>query len=271
MARWEGDEVRIEIPRVVEADVRIVAGEVAVTAVAGTARLDAEVLSGDELKVELENGVLTVVHEPKSWLAGIGSKRTESFVTLRVPATVPVTVRTVSADAVVAGLQSGADVTTVSGTTTATDLAGEVNLRTVSGDIELQQVRGDVVVNSVSGAVTVAGRVPSLNGRSVSGDLTFDLDEAPEASLSTVSGEVLMRLPANASFRVDATTMSGHLDSAFQVHGTTSRRRLSGTAGDAATAPAIDVRTMSGDVAILRRELASTGAGDSTTAAQELE
>ena len=256
MARWEGDELRIELPRVTEAHVRIVGGDVAVTAASGTARVDVEVVAGENAWVELEDGVLTVVHEPVRWIGGLGGRRTEALVTLKLPPDVPLTVRTVSADVVVAGVQADLSVNTVSGAIVATDLRGDVVLRSVSGEIEAQQVDGEVTLNTVSGAATVAGRVPKLAARAVSADLTFDLDVAPDASLSTVSGEVLMRLPAQASLRVDATTMSGHLDSAFAIDGTTGRRRLSGTIGRDAAAPQVTVHTMSGDVALLSRDLA---------------
>ena len=262
MTRFQGDDIRLELPRVVEAHVRMVGGEVAVTGTSGPPRIEAQVVHGEAVRIEVEAGVLTVVHEPQSWLSGLGSKRTEAVITLAVPADTPVTVRTVSAEVVVAGLQGGTSINTVSGSVTATDLAGELTLRTVSGEVDAQAIDGDATVNTVSGAVTIAGRVSRLTGRAVSGDLTFDLDAAPEASLSTVSGEVLMRLPSDASARLDATTMSGHLDSAFVVSGTSGRRRLSGLVGRDESAPTIDVRTMSGDVALLRNEVATAGSVD---------
>src|SRR5687768_2883039 len=73
MARWEGDEVKVELPRVVEAHVRIVGGEVAITAAAGPAKVDAKVVNGDPLEVEVDSGVLTVVHEPERWIGGLGA------------------------------------------------------------------------------------------------------------------------------------------------------------------------------------------------------
>jgi hypothetical protein len=271
MARWEGTEVQVELPRVVEAHVRIVGGEVAVTAASGQAKVDARVVHGQPLHVEVDDGILTVVHEPERLVGGLGGRirigpfsigggtteRHEAVVVVTVPPDTPITLRTVSGEAVVAGLRAGASITTVSGRITATDVAGDIGLRSVSGAIEAESVDGPVSTNVVSGDVTITGRVPRLTGHSVSGGLTFDLDVAPETSLSTVSGDVVLRLPSDASLRVDLTTMSGTLDSAFPVDGTQTKRRLSGRVGDAARAPSVGVRTMSGDVAILRKERAT--------------
>jgi hypothetical protein len=280
MARWEGNEVRVELPRVVEAHVRIVGGEVAVTAGTGEPRLDAHVLHGGPLTVEVEGGVLIIVHEPESGFGvGLGSisiagielplgrsagggrsNRHEAVVTLTVPPDTPVTVRTVNGDAVVAGVRAGASITTVSARVTATDVAGDVALRSVSGDIEAESVDGPVSANTVSGEITVTGRVPELTGHSVSGDMTFDLDSSPEVSLSTVSGDVLLRVPSDATLRLDVTTMSGELDCGFPLEGgQTTRRRMTGEIGDwpSTSARRVGIRTLSGNVAILRNDRAS--------------
>ena len=285
MARWESEEVKVELPRVVEAHVRIVGGEVAITAAPGPAKVDAKVVHGEPLEVEVDGGVLTIVHEPERWsvgaISGVGTfkigpitlgggsskaTRNEAVVVLTVPPDTPVTVRTVSGEVVLAGLRAGVSLTTVSGRITATDIAGDVALRSVSGVIEAEAVDGPVSANVVSGEVTVTGRVPRLTGHSVSGDLTFDLDTVPEVSLSTISGDVLLRLPAGASLHLDLVTMSGMLDTAFPVDGRHDKRRLSGDVGEARGAatggawPSVNVRTMSGDVAVLREERASVGA-----------
>lgn len=278
MASWEGENLRIELPRVTEAHVRIVGGEVAITAGAGPARLEAEVLRGEAIRVEVDNGVLTIVHEPERWVSGISwgsitslgslaaigrnvQRSHEAVVTLTIPADAPVNVRTVSADVVVAGARAGASVTSVSGRVTASDVAGDLSVRAVSGSIDAQAVEGKVSINTVSGGATVTGQVPDLTGRSVSGDLTFDLDEAGDVAISTVSGEVLLRLPADASMHLDLTTMSGHLDSAFPVDGATgARRRLAGDVGESPSAT-VSVRTVSGDVAVLRKARVTADAG----------
>lgn len=264
MARWEGSDVRIELPRVSEAHVRIVAGEVGITAGNGPAAVDAEVVHGPPMVVEVDGGVLMVTHQPESWLERVGigvggRERCESIVTLTLPADVPVTVHSVSGDVVVAGVRGGVAVTTVSGRITASDVGGDVRLTSVSGSIEAQAVDGAVAVNTVSGTAVVTGRVPELNGHAVSGTLTFDLDEIPEVSLSTVSGDVVLRLPNDDGMHLDLTTVSGTLDSGFPFTGTSSRRRLSGEVG--AGGRNVAVRTMSGDIAILGKARATASAG----------
>jgi hypothetical protein len=285
MARWEGEEIKVELPRVVEAHVRIVGGEVAITAAAdpaAAAKVDARVTHGEPLQVEVDSGVLSIVHEPERWSLGpmsgtgtfkigpitlggtTGRSPQEAVVVLTVPPDTPVTLRTVSGEVVLAGLRAGASVATVSGRITVTDVAGDLAVRSVSGTVEAEAVDGAVSANVVSGEVTVTGRSPRVTGHSVSGELTFDLDTVPDVSLSTVSGDVFLRLPADASMRLDLTTMSGTLDTAFAVEGRHDRRRLSGTTGAAGEEgrASISVRTMSGDVAVLRKEQAAAAVGD---------
>ena len=254
--------MRVELPRVTEAHIRIVAGEVGVTAGSGPARVDAEVVHGPPVTVELDAGVLTITHQPESWLDRIGvggRERCESIVTVTLPADVPVHVHAVSGDIVAAGVQAGVALTTVSGRVTASDVGGHVRLNSVSGAIEAQAVDGQASVNTVSGRVVVTGRVSELNGHAVSGALTFDLDETPDVSLSTVSGAVVLRLPDDAGMHLDLTTMSGHLDSAFAFSGTSTKRRVSGDVGDGGRN--VGVRSMSGDIAILSKARATASAG----------
>src|SRR5689334_18407938 len=70
MAHYEGDRLDLELEDVDELEVRIVAGEVTVTAGSGSSdgggvRLEVEVLRGPPIEVDLVGGRLLVEHVPE--------------------------------------------------------------------------------------------------------------------------------------------------------------------------------------------------------------
>jgi hypothetical protein len=273
MTTYRGDRIDLELDGVRRLDVRIVAGEVNVTAAhangeAARARLEVEVLRGDDVDVELtSDGTLVVDHQPLRSLGGLlnGSLSCKANVAVVVPAGTPTTVRTVSGDIFVGGIDAGSSLSSVSGRITATGLDGDVALKSVSGEIEVQGVgTGTVRVNTVSGDLTISGGEPEeVRVKAVSGDLTLDLDEVPDIDCTTVSGDVAVRLPAEAALELDAVTVSGRLETSFPDGALDSgRRRLRGRIGAPGRAPErrLAARTTSGDVIVLRREPAGAGA-----------
>jgi DUF4097 and DUF4098 domain-containing protein YvlB len=261
MTHYEGERLELELDDVDELDVRIVAGEVTVSARTGDGpvRLEVDVLQGPPVEVDLHDGLLVVEHQPvKSWTALLsGGTKAEAHVTIVVPESVETKVRTVSGDAFVAGIRSSTSISTVSGSITATGLSGEVGLRTVSGDVDVQGVGGTVRTNLVSGDLTISGGDPDeLTARAVSGDITLDFDGVPDVDCTTVSGDVAVRLPSDASLRFDAVTVSGRLESGYPDALESGKRRLRGSIGGGGSRR-MHVRTTSGDVVLLRRSSAT--------------
>ena len=262
MAHFEGDQLALELEDIHEVDVRIVGGEVSITAARdedeGPAtrpvRLEVEVLRGRPIDVSVEDGVLVVEHHPARGLGGLlnGDLSIRASVTVVVPEATDVRARAVSGDVFAGGIRSSTSLSTVSGRITATGLDGEVGLRTVSGDIDVQGVGGTVRVNSVSGDVTITGGSPvDVTARSVSGELTLDFDGVPDVDCTTVSGDVAVRFPADADLDLDAVTVSGRLESGFPDLLESGKRRLRGRIGDGGRR--LSVRTTSGDLTVLRR------------------
>jgi DUF4097 and DUF4098 domain-containing protein YvlB len=252
MARWEGADLDLTIGDVERLDVRIVGGEVTVSGGAGPARVEVEVLQGPDAEVSISGGVLRVEHEPERTVFGI-LRNAKVVVTVVVPEATPSSVRTVSADAFVAGITADCSITTVSGRLTATGLDGEIKLKTVSGALEVQGLSGTLDTHTVSGEVVVAAAEPtSVVSRSVSGAVTLDLRTAADIQCTTVSGEVAVRLPADAGADVDVSTVSGSLDVAFPTDQIEiGKRRMRGRIGDGGHQ--VSVRTTSGNVTLLRR------------------
>ena len=267
MSTYRGDRLQLDLTDIEQLDVRIVGGEVNVTASSsqqgGTARVEVDVLRGPEVSVDVRDGTLVVEHQPVRTLGGLlsGTLAAEATVAVVVPEGTPVRVRSVSGHVFAAGTAVATSLTTVSGRITATGLDGDTSLKTVSGDLEVQGVGGTVRVNTVSGDLTISGGDPEeVTARAVSGDLTFDLDEVPDADCTTVSGDVALRLPADAGIDLEVVSVSGRLETTFPDDELeAARRRLRGRIGGGGRR--IAVRTTSGDVTLLRRSDASAGRG----------
>ncbi|MCB5169160.1 DUF4097 domain-containing protein [Streptomyces bambusae] len=252
---------------VTELCVRLVSGAVNVVGAEvreedGTARLEVSEVEGPPLAVDLADGVLTVTYEDlqwsgiKNWLDGEGRRRS-AVVSLTVPPGTRVRIGAVAATTVVSGITGPADVLAVNGDVTLVGLAGPVRANTVTGAIDAQSVTGGLQVRSVSGAITVVDGADSVRAESVSGDLVLDLDPAgrpAEICVTSVSGEVAIRLPHPADARVDANTAGGTVTNAFddlRVSGRFGAKRITGTLG--AGTGSLKATTLSGAIALLRR------------------
>jgi hypothetical protein len=261
MARWT-----IEAPTILEFDdvtglrVRLIAGSVAVLATDGKPSLDVSSVEGDPLTVTYEGGVLTIAHENLTWeglLKWLRPQRHSATVTVTVPRKCPTQVGVVSATAVMSGISSRASVKSVSGGITLDGVTGDVDANTVSGALEAQGINGRLNFRTVSGDLTLAdGWLERLDANVVSGDVTADIDLDPLGGMqvTTVSGEVTLRLPAEADAQVNLHSLSGDVRSEFPELKRTSApasRSVSGSLG--AGSGHVSVNTMSGRVMLLRR------------------
>ncbi|MFE4860122.1 DUF4097 domain-containing protein [Streptomyces sp. NPDC056670] len=249
---------------VTKVQVRIVNGTVNVVGTEeSSARLEISGVEGPPLIVTRDGSTLTVAYDDLpwrgflKWLERKGWNRS-AVVSLAVPADADVEVGTVGAGAVVSGVRGRTEVRGVSGDHTLVKLAGPVRAESVTGNLEAQAVTGDLHFKSVSGDLTViegaGGRVAA---ESVSGDMLLDLDPGTKATdirLTTVSGEVAIRLPHPADAQVEANTASGAVSSAFEdlrVSGQWGTKKITGTLG--AGNGTLRATTVSGSIALLRR------------------
>ncbi|MFB6620585.1 DUF4097 domain-containing protein [Streptomyces sp. NPDC085524] len=284
----EPQKLTFEEP-VTELRVRLISGTVNVVAAEdGPARLEVTAVDGPPLYVVQEDGTLTVSYEDlpwngsqsfktwlesKPWKAWTGSSASgrkawerSAAVTLTVPAATHVRVAVVDATAFVSGISGGTDVNGVSGDATLVGLSGQVKAHTVSGGVEVQSVTGELGFHSVSGGLTVVdGTATSVRADSVSGDMLIDLDLDPAAArpvdiaLTSVSGQVAIRLPHPADARIEANTATGGVSNAFEdlrVSGQFGSKRITGTLG--AGTGTLRATTVSGGIALLRRPAADT-------------
>ncbi|MET7711996.1 DUF4097 family beta strand repeat-containing protein [Streptomyces sp. NPDC005407] len=245
-------------------NVRIVNGTVNVVGTdEGSARLEISEIEGPPLVVTQQGATLTVAYEDLPWkgfLKWLDRKgwHRSAVVSLAVPAGSTVEVGVVGAGAVVSGIRGTTAVRGISGDTTLVGLSGAVRADTVSGSLEAQSVTGDLRYNSVSGDLTVIeGAGSSVRAESVSGDMVIDLDPAgrpTDIRLTTVSGEVAIRLPHPADAQVEANTASGSVSNAFddlRISGQWGAKKITGTLG--AGTGTLKATTVSGSIALLRR------------------
>jgi DUF4097 and DUF4098 domain-containing protein YvlB len=129
-------------------------------------------------------------------------------------------------------------------------------LVSVSGNVQVSDVMGNLQVESVSGDVDVNGVSGVVSASAVSGNVNVDLKQAGSGNMkfSSVSGDVAVRAPANLDADVEMSTISGSLNTNFdlEIHeprygpGRSARGRLgSGT-------HSLRITTVSGRVSLTR-------------------
>lgn len=258
----------IDVTGVRRLSLRLVAGEAdVVTSTAsasdgGAARVEVHLVDGAPLHVELDgDGTLTVAHERLTWgglLQWVRPGRARVHVSVSVPHDTEVELGVVSADATVSGVSGRTSVKSVSGAVTLDGCTGEVTAETVSGPLEARSLDGQLRFKSVSGELTVVdGSTTSLSAQSVSGEMVLDLMAmSGDLALKTVSGDMTLRLPADASLRVEAKTVSGQLTaSGFDevAHdGKPGNNRLTAVIGGGSSE--LVAKSVSGSLTVLRRD-----------------
>jgi hypothetical protein len=261
MPRWTINSPRtLDLGDVAALKVRVISGSVAILASEDEPSLDVSSLAGQPLLVTHEAGILTITYEdlqPGGLLGWLRPQRHSADVTITVPGGCPTQVGVVNASAIVSGISAKVSAKSVSGDITLDGVTGSVDAKTVSGDLEARGIDGEIAFNSLSGDLTLAGgALGHLDARTVSGRVTADIDlrDGGGVRVSTVSGDVAVRLPACASARVDLRSTSGRLHSGFDG---LSQSPGPGPAAMSATIGSgsanLSVTSMTGDVTLLAR------------------
>ena len=126
------------------------------------------------------------------------------------------------------------------------------SFNTVSGEISSDDFRSlDTKLGTVSGGVKLSGQPGNINANSISGKLQLKYDTFEnDIESDSVSGDVIITLPGNSSFKVDYSTASGNVDSDFPitVSGIKKGNNLKGTVGSGDHT--LQVNTVSGSLKI---------------------
>jgi hypothetical protein len=160
-----------------------------------------------------------------------------------------------SGDVRIESVHGNVHISTGSGGIQAMGITGSFYLSTGSGDIRLTEVEAGAgsaggKVSTGSGSVQVSGINGSVRIGTGSGDITAQGRATGDWSLETGSGTVVVRLPSQASFNLDAHTDSGeiHTRRSVTMQGTFGKGTLRGTVGSGG--PLVRLRTGSGDIEI---------------------
>ena len=135
----------------------------------------------------LEGDTLTIAHERLSWsglLDWVSNRKASADVSVSLPASCPVELGVVSADAVVSGIAAPVKVKSVSGSVTLDGVRSDISAQTVSGDLETRGLSGSLHFTTVSGDLTV---VDGTSGRVTRRDRLRPGDARPRHSRPTAA------------------------------------------------------------------------------------
>jgi hypothetical protein len=267
MSSWTVDRpTSLDFDEVTAVNVRLVGGTVAVLATDDRPSLVVTELTGRPLQVSHEGGTLTISYEALSWdglLSFLKPRHDTTAVTVTVPANCPIQLGVLSASAVVSGLSAGASVKGLSGDITLDGVTGDVTAETMSGEVAAADIDGAVHFKSMSGGLTLAGgKLSSLNANSMSGQLTADvtLHATGSVQVSTLSGDVTLRLPADSDAQVRLQSTSGTVRTEFDSIRTVRAPASHCASGNVGAGNGrVSVSTMSGAITLLRRAPAEMG------------
>ena len=258
-------ERTFETPTPPRLQLRVPAGRVAVEAVAGATTTEIRLEGPDEALesavVEQRGDVVFVEVRDRKGLLALRSHEVELEV--RCPEGARLDARTKAADVTATGLLASLDGATASGDLIAQRVEGAVSLKSASGDLRVEEAGGDVSVNTASGDVEV-GRaggafrgnlvsgdlrlreaVGQVSANTVSGDVRVDSVREGRVQLQSVSGDVEVGIRRGSRVHVDASTLSGDTRSDLDLGGEP-------TAGDEGPLVELRVKTVSGDVSVVR-------------------
>ncbi len=157
-----------------------------------------------------------------------------------------------SGDVVLSKVKGQVQVNTGSGDVGLDTIGGQIRIQTGSGSIEITNPSQASEASTGSGDVTIKGASADIRVRTASGDV--DVEGNPGESnywdFHTVSGEVVLHVPPNASFRLYARSKSGEIDAAIPImmEGTAAKHELRARIGDGRAR--VELQTSSGDISL---------------------
>lgn len=220
-------------------------------------------VEGPALHVSTERGTVAIsqVRQPGAALTDtlksfLTTHRRRVRMSVSVPEGTKVTVNTVGADVLVGGLTGPVGVNTVSGAVRLTELSGRTDVKTASGAIDGSALRGELLTKTVSGATTLeATRLRSAKLATVEGPILLDLvSPSCLVTANTVSSDVTLRIPAGAGYDVTASSASGHVVVDGHTLSGGPDREKGGHRGEGDRSVAAKVRSVSGNIVVLRED-----------------
>ena len=101
----------------------------------------------------------------------------------------------------------------------------EVRANTISGDVDISGTAGTVHCSSMSGDVEVNSSADIVYCSSMSGDVSTEIETVPhELRVDSKSGDCCVRIPDGQGFTVNLRTMSGDMNTDFELVGTLGKK-----------------------------------------------
>jgi len=181
----------------------------------------------------------------------------------------PVNVQAASGAIRVEKIERDAQLKTASGSVSANDVGEDVRISTASGSVSVSNARGDVRINDLagtiqverpggrveaetaSGAVEIQGASNDVKAHAASGRVSVQGNPGANSywELKTVSGSVLLKVPAAANFHLSAQAVSGEIRTDIPImieeQGKRILRARMGSGG-----ARVDVQTVSGEIRV---------------------
>lgn len=89
------------------------------------------------------------------------------------------------------------------------------SISTVNGDVEIDAVRGMVKGETVNGSLSASGLEGDVDLETVNGSVLAEFDalgDGQRVSAEAVNGKIVLRIPGDASARVEAETVNGSIN-----------------------------------------------------------
>lgn len=168
-----------------------------------------------------------------------------------------VEVACLSGNVIMENITGNSTVKSLSGDVAGKDIAGDnTKLNLHSGDVDLTRLQGNLVLASLSGDVHLVDMdCGKVEVDSKSGDVDIAGGVKPEGDylLKTLSGNLKMRIPRDASVRIEALSRSGHISYTLPLKiEKKSSHELHGILGEGKAR--IKLITLSGDISLEHRE-----------------
>lgn len=160
-------------------------------------------------------------------------------------------VRTASGDVHLDTVRAELQVKTASGDVWVEGAEADASVATVSGDVELGRVSGSLTGRTISGSFELGAVAMALEVSTTSGDIEVGSVGSGDVRVQSVSGDVRVGIGRGMRVWVDATSVSGRLESELGLED-----QQSG-GGDEGEVVPLHVKTISGDVSIVRAAAAS--------------
>ena len=160
-----------------------------------------------------------------------------------------VSVKTASGDVKLDGIGKALDVKTASGDIEIRSIEAGGSVVTASGDVEVRRIENAVTARSISGDIEIGYSRAPLELTTTSGDLEVGSVAAGEVRFQSVSGDVRIGVAPGTRVWIDATSVSGDLESEL---GLGDQAPETGEQEQASEVVPLEGKTVSGDVEIVR-------------------